>query len=358
MRRARSLSAGLAVVAAGCHVRARNELTRPVVLERIAHPEGAIARRPALAWTDAGRLRFVEPLECPTEERYRIATTLETTTGPNLATVTIGVITAAVGGVMLTAGLFSDQRGKSPVTVLGAGGVLVGLPLAIGPFVGTGVVAEPQPEAAPLTRPGPSQPCGDRPLAARTATIDASGLAIFGAVAADGGFEVSPFDWIDAYDPSAAQQLTATVAADGGARTITAVLDRATLADRAKQFLSHAAFPAQIAPLTVVPVLAPGAATYRFDGDALVVTLPLRNDGGPASAVRAQLIATGQPAIDGRMLYIGQLARGAAIQRELRVPLAPGVADRLRGSVGELALELRDAHGTAPTTAVRVRGLP
>jgi hypothetical protein len=358
MRRARLLSAGLAVVAAGCHVRARNELTRPVVLARIPHPEGAIARRPALAWTDAGRLRFVEPLECPTEERYRIDTAIETTTGPNLATVTIGVITAAVGGVMLTAGLFSDHHGSSPYTALGAGGVLVGLPLAIGPFVGTGVVAARQPDAAPLTRPGPSQPCGDRPLAARSATIDTGGLAIFGAVAADGSFEVSPFDWIDAYDPTAAQQLTATVAADGGARTITAVLDRATLADRARAFLAHAAFPAQIAPLTVVPVLVPGAATLRFDGDSLVIALPLRNDGGPASAVRGQLIATGQPAIDGRMLYIGQVARGAVIQPELRVPLAPGAADRLRGAIGELALELRDAYGTAPATAVRVRGAP
>jgi hypothetical protein len=111
---------GLALLApwagSGCHVVVTNDIARPVATERIAHPEGAIARRPTLALTGAGGLRFIEPLECPTEEIVQRASSVELVRRPNLATFTVGVIAATVGGVLLTSGLFSRHPGTSPTT--------------------------------------------------------------------------------------------------------------------------------------------------------------------------------------------------------------------------------------------------
>src|SRR3954454_19565654 len=93
------LAGGLGLAAlAGCHVQAQSETLRAISTERIVHAEGAIPHRATLALTDAGRLRFVEPLECPTEEIVHQHATIEIATRPNLATFTVGVIAAAAGG--------------------------------------------------------------------------------------------------------------------------------------------------------------------------------------------------------------------------------------------------------------------
>ena len=47
------------------------ETTRPLSTERIAQRHAATARRPAMVRTEVGPLRFVEPLERPTEEITR-----------------------------------------------------------------------------------------------------------------------------------------------------------------------------------------------------------------------------------------------------------------------------------------------
>jgi hypothetical protein len=39
------------------------------------------------------------------------------------------------------------------------------------------------------------------------------------------------------------------------------------------------------------------------------------------------------------------------------VPLAPDVADRVRGSQLDLSAQLLDAHGTAPAMPVRLSGI-
>lgn len=357
----RRLSIAALLAAAACHVRDRSELTTPVATERVVHPEGAIARRPTIAWTEAGQLRFVEPLECPSEELVRQHTTIETVIRPNLATFTVGVIAAAIGGVMATSGLFSSDRGSNPLTYAGVSGLAVGLPLAIGPWLGdrteTGESRAPSP---PTRRVGPSQPCGDRPLAARAATLEVSGLQIHGAVDRDGRFAISPYQWIDAYSAAAAPpaDLAATVDADAGARTIAAVLDRTAIAAHAAAYLAQLDVDAAIAPLRLVPGLVPGAlrASLTPEGDALRVVLALRNDGpGDASGVRGQITAPATPAIDGRMIYVGKLARGAAITRELVIPLAARTAAALRSQAIDLSVELRDAHGTAPTTPIKLR---
>jgi hypothetical protein len=145
-----------------------------------------------------------------------------------------------------------------------------------------------------------------------------------------------------------------------GPRTITAVIEARALAADAAAFLRHADFDATLPPLRLVPGLVAGmlrgSLTSTADGPALRVVLPLRNDGpGEAFAVRGQLTA-GDPAVDGRVLYVGHLAVGEASARELIIPLATTAAARLRGGNLDLSLELHDGHGTAPTTPVRFRG--
>src|SRR5262249_22300895 len=163
-----------------CHVLAQSETTRALSTERIVHPEGAIAHRATLVLTDAGRLRFIEPLECPTEEVVHQRATIEVATRPNLATFTVGVIAAAAGGVLLTAGLFPRARAGSPYTSLGLAGAGAGLPLAIGPWLGDRVEIRDGGDPGAVRQPGPSQPCGERPVVARSATLDVGGLEIRG----------------------------------------------------------------------------------------------------------------------------------------------------------------------------------
>ncbi|HEY0986747.1 MAG TPA: hypothetical protein VGD80_06825 [Kofleriaceae bacterium] len=362
---ARGCIALAAVASASCHVVVQNEIARPVATERIAHPEGAIARRPTLILAEAGRLRFIEPLECPTEEIVRQELTTELASRPNLATFTVGVIAAAVGGVMLTTGLFSKEPGTSPYTYIGIAGAGVGLPFAIGPWVGNGTELRPHAGEPPsvVRRPGPTQPCGDRPLAARSATLETAGLEVQGAIDREGWFSISPYLWIDAFDAASAtpSAVTATVEGDGGRRTVTGVLEAAMLAKHAASFLARADFDAKIEPLKLVPGISAGALRASLvnaeQGPALRVVLPLRNDGpGDAWALRGQIAAPTTPAIDGRMIYIGHLAKGAAIARELDIPLSRTAAAALRNKALELSVELRDAYGTAPGTPVRFRG--
>ncbi|HSS03255.1 MAG TPA: hypothetical protein VLM79_39600 [Kofleriaceae bacterium] len=350
---------------AGCHVVVTSDIARPVATERIAHPEGAIARRPTIALTEAGRLRFVEPLECPTEEIVRRATSVEVVTRPNLATFTVGVIAATVGGVLLTSGLFSSRPGTSPITYVGVAGVAAGLPLAIGPWLGDGSEVRPRSDDAepPLRRPGPSQPCGERPLAAKAATLATVGLEVHGAVDRDGVFAISPYQWIDAFGAASARptEVTAIVDGEGGARTVTAILEAGAITKAAAGFLAAADFDTRIEPMRLVPGIAPEALRVGLvvteRGPALRVVMPLRNDGpGDAWQLRGQIAAPPVPAIDGRMIYIGHLAKGSAASSEVVIPLSRTAAIALRGATIELSVELRDAHGTAPTTPVRFRG--
>jgi hypothetical protein len=357
--------AELAWAGAGCHVVVTNDIARPIATERIPHLEGAIARRPTTALTEAGRLRFIEPLECPTEEIVRRATSVEVVTRPNLATFTVGVIAATVGGVLLTSGLFSSHAGSSPSTYVGLAGVAVGLPLAIGPWLGDGSELRPRGDEAepPLRRPGPSQPCGARPLAAKAATLATAGLEIYGGIDRDGVFAISPYQWIDAFGAASAPpvEVTAAVEGDGGARTVTGILEAGAIAKAAAGFLAGADFDARVEPMRLVPGIAPGALRVGLvgteRGPAVRVVMPLRNDGpGDAWQLRGQIAAPGAPAIDGRMIYIGHLAKGTAAASELVIPLSRAAAAALRGQAIELSVELRDAHGTAPTTPVRFRG--
>jgi hypothetical protein len=126
-------------------------------------------------------------------------------------------------------------------------------------------------------------------------------------------------------------------------------------------FLAHADFDAKVEPLKLVPGIAAGtlraSLTTTDHGPALRVVLPLRNDGpGDAWGLRGQIAAPAIPAIDGRIIYVGRLAKGAAVSRELLIPLAATAAAALRNATIELSVELRDAYATAPATPVRFHG--
>ncbi len=347
---------------AGCHVTTRTEVTHPGTEEIIPHPEGAIAHKPTLVLSETGGLRFVEPLECPTERIVSSTTAVEIETRPNLATFVVGVIATAVGGVMTVGGIAAKDGAANPVTYAGLGLFAVGLPFAVGPWLGLHTELAEGGTTGPQRAPGASVPCGSRPLKATTATLTIRGIEVHGGVAADGTFAISPYTLIDAYAPTTvnAWDITALVDTDGGARTIEAVIDGGALAKHAQEFLDHADFDPKIQALRLVPGIVPGtlraSLTTTTTGPALRVVLPLRNDGpGETWALRGQ-ITSSTKAVDGRMLYIGHLAKGEASSRELLVPLTAVAADAIRGSTLELSIELRDAHGTAPTTPVRFRG--
>jgi hypothetical protein len=347
------------LLVAGCHVTARTELTRPSVTELVRHREAAVARSPSIVLDDAGRLRFVEPLECPTEAVATEQRGVEVVTRPNLATFVVGVIATGLGGVLAIRGGTDDAPGTSPYLYAGVAGLAVGLPFAIGPWLGNGTELRMTGDA-PVRRPGPSEPCGERALAARSAVLAVRGVEVHGAIDRDGGFAVSPFQLFDAFEPPPpAIEVTATVETPAGARTVTTIVDGNALATRAAAFLALADFEARIEPLRQVPGLVPGtlrvSLTTTAAGPAVRIALPLRNDGpGPAWAVRGHLVAPAARAIDGRVLYVGHVPKGTQLTRELLIPVAD--AGPLRNATLDVALELRDAHGTAPATPVRFRG--
>ncbi len=350
------------VATSGCHVIRQTEVTHPASEQTIEHPEGAIAHRPMLVLSETGALRFIEPLECPTERIVSSTTALEIETRPNLATFVVGVIATAVGGVMTIGGLTNKDGAGNPVTYAGIGLFAAGLPFAVGPWLGLHTELREGETTAPQRVPGPSVPCGSRGLIARSATLTIRGVEVHGEVASDGSFSISPYQLIDAYAPTTvnAWDISAIVDAQGGARTIEALIDGASLATHAQEFLAHADFDAKVQPLRLVPGITPGtlraSLTSTAAGPALRVVLPVKNDGpGDTWGLRGQLTSSTK-SVDGRMLYIGHLANGQVISRELLIPLTAAAADQIRGATLDLSIELRDAHGTAPATPVRFRG--
>ncbi len=355
--------AGLAGLG-GCHVVTRDELTRPGTTERIRQGTDPTPGRPMLVLSEAGALRFIEPLECSTEELVREQHAVEITTGPNLATFVVGVIASAIGGVLVVRGVAADGSASDPGLLAGAALVATGVPFAIGPWIGNGTTLEPLPDRAPVRRAGPRAACGERPLAVHSATLVVRGVEIHGRVDREGVFAVSPFAIVDAFAASASPlAIAAKIETGTGARphAIDTVIAGPALARHAAAFLARADFDARIEPLRVIPGIVAGtlrASLTSFDGEPVVrIVLPIQNDGpGDALAVRGQVTAPGTPAIDGRILYIGRVAKGAAITRELMIPVTRSAADTLRNATLDLGIELRDAHGTAPTTPIRFRG--
>ncbi len=352
----------LTALLAACHFTRRSEIVEPIATERIVHHQGAQPRKPTLVLTDVGTLRFIEPLECPTEDKVTSSTVEETEIRPNLAAFVVGVIATSVGGILLVRGITGDDI-SSPYTYGGALALAGGLPFTIGPWIGNRTERVPLGRTSEKRRPGPSESCGDRALPASVATLSFRGIEVFGQVGADGTFSVSPYQLVDALETARipSWDITATVETPAGARTIQALVEGGALATRAPAFLVRLDTNMKVEPMRLVPGIVPGtlraSLTQTTTGPAMRLVIALKNDGpGEAWALRGLVSSSTTKSIDGRVIYIGHLAKGATTSAELLVPLTPAAADSIRNDTIELTVELRDAHGTAPSTPIRFRG--
>ncbi|HEY4057580.1 MAG TPA: hypothetical protein VGM39_13270 [Kofleriaceae bacterium] len=345
---------------AGCHVALQSELVTPLETDRAVLQDQAQAGKPKLVLTDAGTLRFVEPLECPTQETVTNQSVIEIQHEPNMATFVIGVVATSVGGIMTLRGAAGDNG--TPYLIGGAAGLAIGLPLAIGPWIGTSTEHRPQGKKPPETRVGPQVACGERGVAGKSATLEVAGVEMFGAVGDDGTFAVSPYALVDAFDPrkTATWDVRATLVTDRGPLVVSGLIEGGMLATKAPEFLKHASFDVEVGPMRMVPNITAGllraSVTTTASGPALRIVLPLTNAGpGESFGLRA-VVQSSVKAIDGRIMYVGKLAKGQTLNGELIVPLTQAAADGVRDTTIDMSVEMRDAHGTAPATAVQFHG--
>lgn len=349
------------VALTACHTRSWVLESRPGPSRNQVHLDRARALAPTVVLSADGRFRFVAPLRCAADVLVDIETTETVTREANIATFVVGVIVTTVGAVALTAGLSEDEPGKAAATWLGVGGLVVGLPFTIGPWIGNGTTDVPK--GVETVRKGAAEePCGERAVTARTASVRAGRYQAFGAVDTAGTFEVSPFVFVDVFavGEQAALDITADLADEDGITTIAAVIDVTALAAVRDAWVAAAGIDDRVEPLRKVPRLEPGAAKVSrtsVDGrPRLRIVVPIHNAGpGAAWQVRG-VVSSDHPEVDGRIVYVGAIAAGADATAELLIPLSAAADKDFGRAEVELSVQLRDAHGTAPETPVRFRG--
>lgn len=370
MTRTRStiLATLAATHAVACHTIVRQDVVRPGKVTIVEKRETVLGHHPTIEITDAGALRFVERDECAAEEVTEQTTTVERHREPNLAAFVVGVVATSVGGIATGAAAAGTHPAGSPVLYGGLLGLAVGLPLAIGPWLGRTTDLEVGAPLPPVRRPAAPVACGERAIAptagaAGTAVVTIDETDVYGTVDRDGVFSISPYAIHDAFGPSPKRAWNVSASIDvaaGQTRVVPAVIDGNALGAHAAAWLAKQAFDRRIEPLRMVPGLEPGtlrvSLTQTAGGPALRVVLAIKNVGpGEAWAVRGQ-IASPVRAIDRRMLYVGHVARGDTATAELVIPVGPDVASIVRNTTILVSVELRDGHGTAPTTPVRFNG--
>lgn len=342
---------------AGCHTVLESTSIHPGSTHHDVDRTSAVPRAPTLDIDDAGALRFIEPLDCPGQEVVEQDEVITRSTRPNLATVVVGIIVTAAGGIATARGGIGGDGG---ITLAGVAGLAVGVPLAVGPFLGDGDVDRAGAPREPLRHVGTSEPCGSRPLAGTAATLDAVGVEVAGKLDGSGAYSVSPYALVDAFEPRTALDVRADLETGSGERTFHAVIEPDALARGARAFLAHADFDVSVQPFRVVPNLdSPGprvSLTSTDDGPAARVVLAVTDDGPGDTWQLRGTIETGVRALDGRVLYFGHVAKGETATRELLIPLTASSASALRNATIDLAIQLKDAHGTAPSTPLRFHG--
>jgi hypothetical protein len=349
----------LVALAAGCHVRSTVTAVHPGAQHAEAVAGGRPRAMPATVVVAAdGRLRFVAPLQCPADVFVDVERSETRHVEPNLATAVVGIILTVAGAVTLVGGL---AEGRTGLGGLGLGGVAVGLPFAIGPWLGNGDTDVARGHES-MRKGAGEVACGEMPLTARTASVRSGRFQAFGGVDADGTFEVSPFTWVDAFAPAdqPALNLTADLVTDDGIQTIEAVIEASQFAGTRDAFFAAAGIDATVAPLRKVPTLEPGGpkvSRRMIDGRPhLRIVLPIDNTGpGDAWQVRG-VIESDNAEIDGRLIYVGHLARGESVRAELLIPLSVAANRELSGGEVELSIVLREAHGAAPDSPAHFKG--
>lgn len=346
----------------GCHVRERVTVTRPGDSRVEIHEDEVRALPATVVITDDGYLRFVTPLRCAADTLVDVQTSDQVTVGPNLATVVVGVVVTALGGIALARGGAADEPASSGWTYVGAAGVIGGLTSAIGPWIGNGTELVPRGDTV-LRKGATEEPCGERGVAGREARLRIGGQRVVGAVDAEGRFAVSPFHLVDAFaiGEVPALDISAELVDDAGAtRAIEAVVEASALARSAGEWIAANDIDARKETLRKIPRLEPGTARVTRRTVAGLPTLslvvPLANQGpGDAWQVRA-VLSSDQPEIDGRIAYVGHVAPGAAKDIELAIPLSAAASAELAGEDLDLEIRIRAADGTGPETPVKFRG--
>ncbi len=357
-----ALAAAVVVAVAGCHVRSRVTTVRPGDTVTVARTGEERALPPTIRLGDDGLLQFMRPLRCPADQLVDVERFDTVTDEPSLATFVVGVVVTAVGAVAALQGATASEPAGSGYTWLGAAGVAVGLPLAIGPWFGNGATDGPL-RHEQVRKGGTEVRCGERPLAARRAQIVVDDLRVWGSIDEAGRFEISPFAFVDAFATGALPSLGITAAVignDGAPATIEGVVEATALAAAREAWLRDAGIDTRVEVLRKVPRLDPGklsVSRLSIDGRAMLrIGLRLRNDGpGDAWQVRA-VVSTRHPEVDGRIVYVGHVPAGGAVDAELLVPLSVAAEQELAGAELELTLTLRDAHDTSPSSPARFRG--
>jgi hypothetical protein len=353
-------TASLSLVTAGCHVTTRVEVTRVAATTLVPRDEPPRPLPATAVVDDQGRLRFVEPLQCRSDVVVELETTEVVRVRPNLAAFVVAITASSLGAVATFLGSTDDEPASSPLTYGGVALIAVGAPFLVGPWFGNRVEHR---DAGTRTasRGTRDRACGERAAAAVRATLSTASLRATGDVDDDGVFSVSPFALVDAFDrsPRPLAARVDLVTATGTAR-LDAVLEPAALARGRAAFLRGAGVDATIEPLRKVPTLSAGAVRIgrriAAGRSTLRIGLAVANAGpGDAFAVRGRIV-TRHPEVDGRLLYFGRIPARASVSRELLVTISDGAARDLEGADIELAIELRDAHDTAPDQPVRFRG--
>ena len=231
----RMRSAVLAMALAGCHVVSQIDNTRPGAERITHHPDHPTPRRPHVEVGASGALRFVEPLECPTERTSDTVNTTEVITGPNIATFVVGMIATSVGAIVLARGAF----GHDTPYIAGVAGLAAGLPLAVGPFLDDGEVDRAGAPHAPLRPPARRSRAASGRSPARRRRSTRSGVEVAGKLDASGAYSVSPYLLVDALEPRAALDVRRRRGDRVRRAPFQAVVEPAALARGARAFLAH-----------------------------------------------------------------------------------------------------------------------
>jgi hypothetical protein len=345
-----------------CHVTVTSEITRTQPTRTWLDRPRATATGSAIALDHRGHLRFVETLVCPAEAVTHVEPERQRRVRPNLATFVVGVVATATGAIATLTGVSGDDPAASPVTWGGVALLGVGLPLAIGPWLGTGTRTEYPGARAERRELGPA-PCGERSTGATAATLAIGDRTVYGRVDADGALAVPVFSWIDAFTTGGRDGFAVRAELTHGAvRRLEGVIQAADVAAVRDAFLRGAGIDARVEPLRQVPrVTIAGVLVdhHASDGNPGVrIRVQVENAGpGDVWQLRAT-IGSALPELDGRIVYIGHVPPRAATGGYSWVPLAPATYRSVVGAPLELTVRLADAHGVVSDQPVPWRGVP
>ncbi len=339
------------VALVGCHVTRRS--TESVESSRSLRPllDTAKPHGEAVVVTPDGRLRFVEPLVCKAEvvvegEKFEVVSEQE-----NLATVVVGIIAASIGGVALFAGLASDDGDATAAA--GALGLAIGGPMTLAPFFGRSKSRRSIGKTRYVKGTRDGQPCGDKPIAADRAILEIANQRVYGTVDANGEFSVPVFEFLDAFAPPHVQalRLKVVIPHEIVPRKLESTLDAETLAAGRDGFFRAAGVDAETPPLQKVPSISFDNPTATHGDDGVTLGLTIKNDGpGAAYGVRARTQSR-YPYLDGRILYVGRLDRGATATPSLTVR----IPDTAVPASTVVTIYVDDADKTAPSYSLTTR---